>query len=123
MNLWLNAQDTDTAAQYEAELRDMQHELLQHQVPFHWMLEFPEVFYYERPDPLEGGKVNGAAFVEAFVGNPPFAGKNGISEAGGTAYSRTTWWHGSSDPSARSWTSCLVVSSPHKIRVVRPRVT
>ena len=35
-------------------------------VPFHWQLEFPEVF--ERPRPG----------FDAFVGNPPFAGKNTV---------------------------------------------
>lgn len=34
--------------------------------PFHWELEFPEVFDRERPG------------MDAFVGNPPFAGKNTI---------------------------------------------
>ncbi|MFZ5439848.1 MAG: Eco57I restriction-modification methylase domain-containing protein [Myxococcota bacterium] len=42
--------------------------------PFHWELEFPEVF----------GK--GRDGFDAFVGNPPFSGKNGISEAGGDEY-------------------------------------
>lgn len=36
--------------------------------PFHWWLEFPEVF----------GRSNGG--FDAFVGNPPFAGKNTVSE-------------------------------------------
>lgn len=36
--------------------------------PFHWELEFPEVFQ------------NGRAGFDAFVGNPPFAGKNTIAE-------------------------------------------
>ena len=42
--------------------------------PFHWGLELPEVFFHERPDPLNGGELNRAAFVDAFVGNPPFMG-------------------------------------------------
>jgi hypothetical protein len=54
--------------------------------PFHWMTEFPEVFYGERRDPLDKDRVNRAAWMDAFVGNPPFAGKNGISAAGGDAY-------------------------------------
>jgi hypothetical protein len=54
--------------------------------PFHWMTEFPEVFYVERRDPLDKDRVNRAAWMDAFVGNPPFAGKNGISAAGGDAY-------------------------------------
>jgi hypothetical protein len=36
--------------------------------PFHWELEFPEVFQ------------NGRGGFDAFVGNPPFAGKNTIAE-------------------------------------------
>ena len=58
-----------------------------HPMPaFHWMLEFPEVFYAERPDPLDGGQVNRAAYMDAFVGNPPFAGKNVLSESAGAEY-------------------------------------
>jgi len=54
--------------------------------PFHWAVEFPEIFFAERADPLEGGAHNRAAYMDAFVGNPPFSGKNGIIEAGGPAY-------------------------------------
>ncbi len=54
--------------------------------PFHWMLEFPEVFWEERPDPLDPGAEHRAAYMEAFVGNPPFAGKNAISDADGPGY-------------------------------------
>lgn len=54
--------------------------------PFHWMLEFPEVFHGKRPDPLDSDQVNRAAWMDSFVGNPPFMGKNGISEFGGQAY-------------------------------------
>ena len=42
--------------------------------PFHWPLEFPEVF-----DGEAGG-------FDAIVGNPPFAGKNTISEGNGPLY-------------------------------------
>lgn len=35
-------------------------------VPFHWEIEFPEVFDRQRPG------------FDAFVGNPPFAGKNSV---------------------------------------------
>lgn len=49
---------------------------------FHWPLEFPEVFWPGRPDPLDGGKVGEPACFDAFVGNPPFAGKNGIAAMG-----------------------------------------
>ena len=37
-------------------------------VPFHWEIEFPEVFERENPG------------FDAIVGNPPFAGKNTIGE-------------------------------------------
>jgi hypothetical protein len=75
-----------------AELRDLCDELRRDGEgrkgipPFHWMTEFPEVFYGERRDPLDKDRVNRAAWMDAFVGNPPFAGKNGISAAGGDAY-------------------------------------
>ncbi|MGK4002222.1 DNA methyltransferase [Sorangium sp. So ce1036] len=39
--------------------------------PFHWELEFPEVFARENPG------------FDAFVGNPPFAGKNTLLATGG----------------------------------------
>lgn len=53
---------------------------------FHWMLEYPEVFYAARPDPLDGMRENHEAFMEAFVGNPPFAGKNAISDSNPESY-------------------------------------
>jgi hypothetical protein len=46
------------------ELRDEDKPL----VPFHWQIEFPEVFDRERPG------------FDAIVGNPPFAGKNTLSD-------------------------------------------
>jgi hypothetical protein len=42
--------------------------------PFHWEIEFPEVFERARPG------------FDAFVGNPPFLGGTRISEVGGMAY-------------------------------------
>jgi hypothetical protein len=42
--------------------------------PFHWELEFPEVFDRERPG------------MDAFVGNPPFAGKNTIGASNLDSY-------------------------------------
>lgn len=42
--------------------------------PFHWHIEFPEVFDRERPG------------FDAIVGNPPFAGGTMISTANGEAY-------------------------------------
>jgi hypothetical protein len=52
------------------ELRAAENEL----VPFHWQIEFPEVFEREN-----GG-------FDAIVGNPPFAGKNTIAQANPDAY-------------------------------------
>jgi hypothetical protein len=42
--------------------------------PFHWELEFPEVFARENPG------------FDAFVGNPPFAGKNTIQRGHAAGY-------------------------------------
>jgi len=67
-------------------LKQLRGQLHETQRPFHWMLEFPEVFFKEREDPLDAGKINNAAFMDAFVGNPPFAGKNNLAEAGGLYY-------------------------------------
>jgi hypothetical protein len=54
--------------------------------PFHWWIEFPEVFYEERPDPLSHSVVNGAAYLDGVVGNPPFLGGKKISTMFGSAY-------------------------------------
>jgi hypothetical protein len=54
--------------------------------PFHWWVEFPEVFFEERPDPLQGGEVTGVALMEGVVGNPPFLGGSSISSRFGDAY-------------------------------------
>ena len=87
------------------ELLAMQHEIRARLPVFHWMVEFPEVFYAERPDPLDREQVNKTAFVDAFIGNPPFAGKNGIIDTGGGAYlpwllATNAAAHGNSDLSA-----------------------
>jgi hypothetical protein len=58
------------------------------------MLEFPEIFYTERPDPLENGRVNRVAWIDAFVGNPPFLGGRRTSGQLGDSYSdwlEATW--------------------------------
>src|SRR5690554_6314825 len=68
------------------ELRALAEVIRREHAPFHWMLEFPEVFYMERPDPLDGGEVNGAAMMDAFVGNPPFLGGRRVSELQGVTY-------------------------------------
>ncbi|WP_437877947.1 DNA methyltransferase [Sorangium sp. So ce513] len=68
------------------ELKGMQEEIRGRIPVFHWMVEFPEVFYAERPDPLDENQVNRAAYMDAFVGNPPFAGKNSITDGHGPGY-------------------------------------
>lgn len=76
------------------ELLTIQREIRERLPVFHWMAEFPEVFYAERPDPLDDGAVNRAAYMDAFVGNPPFMGGRDISEQHGESYNN--WlqqWH------------------------------
>ncbi len=81
-SVWKKSGEVEIPEQFLA----WQQELRERLPAFHWMLEFPEVFYAERPDPLDGDQVNRAAYMDAFVGNPPFAGKNGITEANGEGY-------------------------------------
>jgi hypothetical protein len=54
--------------------------------PFHWWLEFPEVFYEARPDPLAEHTADGVAFMDGFVGNPPFGGTSAMSASSGPRY-------------------------------------
>jgi hypothetical protein len=54
--------------------------------PFHWWLEFPEVFYDERPDPLLNGIKNGSAYMDVIIGNPPFIRGSSISILFGKSY-------------------------------------
>ncbi len=70
----------------QAEVVGWSREIREKHAPFHWHLELPEVFFLERPDPLDEGTVNGAAFVDAFVGNPPFMGQAHISGTFGEPY-------------------------------------
>jgi len=46
--------------------------------PFHWEIEFPEVFPPSPPGRGAGGEGRRAAGFDALVGNPPFAGKNNL---------------------------------------------
>jgi hypothetical protein len=65
-----------------ADLRSLAEETRRTLRPLHWPVEFPEIFFAERPDPLEDGAVNRVAMMDAFVGNPPFAGKNAVVALG-----------------------------------------
>ena len=100
------------------EIRDMSERLRRRVPAFHWWLEFPEVFHGERPDPLEAEHVNHAALMDAFLGNPPFAGKNGITAANGAQY--LVWLkalhpgsHGNSDLSAHFFRRTDVLLGAH----------
>ena len=73
--------------------------------PFHWDLEFPEVFSSER-----GG-------FDVFVGNPPFAGKNTIAE--GSPDGILDWFkqlhpesHGNADLVAHFFRRCFSLLRP-----------
>ena len=73
--------------------------------PFHWDLEFPEVFSSER-----GG-------FDGFVGNPPFAGKNTIAE--GSPDGILDWFkqlhpesHGNADLVAHFFRRCFSLLRP-----------
>ncbi|MDH3726741.1 MAG: N-6 DNA methylase, partial [Myxococcales bacterium] len=54
--------------------------------PFHWMIEFPEVFYAGRADPLTERPHKEPAYLDAVVGNPPFMGGSQISGTYGKPY-------------------------------------
>jgi len=48
-------------------------------VPFHWEIEFPEVFDLDEVLRVRGG-------FDVMIGNPPFAGKNTLLEGNATGY-------------------------------------
>ena len=100
IELWLGG-DTEAGGEIAILAADARHEL----TPFHWWIEFPEVFFDERPDPLQRGEFNAAALMEGVVGNPPFGGKNTLIGANVDGY--VEWLramspdaHGNSDLSA-----------------------
>ncbi|HJK96173.1 MAG TPA: N-6 DNA methylase, partial [Polyangiaceae bacterium LLY-WYZ-14_1] len=100
------------------ELAALQSDLRARTPAFHWMLELPEVFHANRPDPLDGMAENGAAFMDGFVGNPPFAGKNGITETNGDGY--LDWLktvhqgaHGNADLSAHFFRRAATLVGDH----------
>lgn len=75
--------------------------------PFHWELEFPEVFF---PDLAKTIKARRG--FDAFVGNPPFAGKNTIASGNHPVY--MDWLkalhegsHGNADLSAHFFRRCF----------------
>ena len=68
------------------EVEELAREARRRLSPFHWWIEFPEVFFDERPDPLQGGAINGVALMDGVVGNPPFMGGSAISSNLGDGY-------------------------------------
>ena len=78
-------------------------------VPFHWEVEFPEVFEREN-----GG-------FDAIIGNPPFAGKNTLASANPSGYQ--DWLkqihvgtHGNADLVAHFFRRALRAASPRRRR-------
>ncbi len=47
--------------------------------PFHWAMEFPEVFSVDKKGEISGG-------FDAIIGNPPFAGKNTLKQGNAASY-------------------------------------
>jgi hypothetical protein len=98
-----------STGELEAELQGMVAELREGErplEPFHWEIEFPEVFGRENPG------------FDCFVGNPPFAGKNTISAQGGERY--IPWLqvlheeaHGNADLSAHFFRRVFTLLSRH----------
>lgn len=83
VNAWLEAGEGAPPP----ELRQLQLQIRSRVPVFHWMLEFPEIFCADRPDPLEHGRINHVAYIDAFLGNPPFLGGKSISTYHGSEYS------------------------------------
>lgn len=70
VRLWLEGGPRDPVVANVAYLRDRDKPVF----PFHWPLEFPEVFLRDRPG------------FDAVVGNPPFAGKNTLAKGNAPFY-------------------------------------
>jgi hypothetical protein len=77
---WLDA-DTELPD----DLRAMRDACLAQVRPFHWMVEFPEIFHAGRRE-LLGTSSSAPPFMDAFLGNTPFAGKNLIADQHGDRY-------------------------------------
>lgn len=112
------AKDLARSVMAGEELRGLAEEARAKLVPFHWWIEFPEVFFEERPDPLAGGVVSGAAMMEGVVGNPPFGGKNNIIDGSPEGY--IDWLkavspgaHGNSDLSAHFFRRASALLGEH----------
>lgn len=101
---WIAAEragNGEKASELKVELRGLQAELRKTQVPFHWMIEFPEVFYAGRPDPLDGGRRNGAAWIDALVGDPPLVRGRGPKSPSVSSGSTLGWMRVTGDVRSR----------------------
>lgn len=100
-----------------AELVELAEDFRKRIPAFHWMIELPEVFWVERPDPLDGGKHGGKAWMDGFVGNPPFLGGRRVMGAAGEEYSLwLEWLHQGSknaDLSAHFFRRCFSLLGSH----------
>lgn len=100
-----------------AELVELAEDFRKRIPAFHWMIELPEVFWVERPDPLDGGKHGGKAWMDGFVGNPPFLGGRRVMGAAGEEYSLwLEWLHQGSknaDLSAHFFRRCFRLLGSH----------
>lgn len=74
------------------ELAELADEFRRRIPALHWMIEYPEVFWVERQDPLNAGKRGGHAWIDGFVGNPPFLGGRRMMGAAGEEYSLWLEW-------------------------------
>jgi hypothetical protein len=74
VELWLGG-DAVAGAEVDRLAIDARDQL----APFHWWIEFPEVFFDARPDASNGSARSRVPFMEGVVGNPPFAGKDAIN--------------------------------------------
>lgn len=79
--LWLQGEES-----LEPTIRGMAEEVRAAQTPFHWVLEFPEVFFEGRKDPLAKWRAHPGACMDAVVGNPPFLGGKQIAGLFGNGY-------------------------------------
>jgi len=93
---WL-ASDRDTVP---ADLAALAGEFRADIPSFHWMIELPEVFWAKRKDPLNGDRLGGRAWIDAFIGNPPFLGGRRLQGAVGEAYGLWLEWRHSSSKNA-----------------------
>lgn len=79
--LWLR-----TGGEPPTELETLRNVIRRRLPVFHWMAELPEVFSADREDPLALAGTSRRAWIDAFVGNPPFLGGTSMSELNGPAY-------------------------------------